>query len=136
MERRAFLKFLGAAAALAPMTKYLGLSPMPARPLPGMGPVPGVEVEELMVPVGSIYPYAGATAPAGWVICEGQTLSALRYPQLAKALGNSCGGGGRYKVRVPDMRVRPGHSFTQHHDDGPPTPLSVYPPPSYLIRVA
>lgn len=122
MERRAFLKFVGAAALLAPMTKYLGWSPMPAQAMP----------EVPLVPVGSIFPYAGSAAPEGWLVCDGQAVSALRYPQLYKAIGDNFGSEGR-RFKVPDMRVKP--YMETLHPDGPPT-RTPYLPPSYLIRVA
>ena len=37
-----------------------------------------------LVPVGTIYPYAGASSdvPAGWSVCDGGTLETARYPEV------------------------------------------------------
>ena len=39
------------------------------------------------MPVGMITPYAGATAPDGWFICDGSEVSILTYSTLATAIG-------------------------------------------------
>jgi microcystin-dependent protein len=45
--------------------------------------------EGVLVQVGVIMPYAGATAPTGWLLCDGSTFSSTTYPQLYTLLGNS-----------------------------------------------
>jgi hypothetical protein len=122
MDRRGFLKFVGAAAVLAPATKYLGWAPMPARPL-----APDIP----LVPVGSIYPYIGDTVPDGWLPCDGRTISALRYPQLYKAIGDTFGAEGKTRFGVPNMAVQP-----LGQRPPAPVPMPEYQLPQYLIRVA
>jgi collagen type VII alpha len=59
---------------------YLQYNP-PATPAPlisGFNTVP---------PVGSIIMYAGATAPAGWLFCNGQVLSTTTYARLFSVIG-------------------------------------------------
>lgn len=56
------------------------------------------------VPVGTIFDYAGASAPAGYLFCDGATYPAVQYPQLAAALGGQYVFGDMF--RVPDLRGR------------------------------
>ena len=51
------------------------------------------------IPVGSIFPYVGTTAPAGWLMCDGTAVNAGTYPLLAALLAPFGG-------RTPDMRGR------------------------------
>lgn len=48
------------------------------------------------VPTGSIMPYMGVNAPAGWVLCDGRTLTGINGSEKLKALLN--------KNNVPDLR--------------------------------
>ena len=58
-------------------------------------------------PPGTISAYAGATAPAGWLLCEGQTVNRGDYPGLFAAIGTAYGAGdGATTFRVPDARGR------------------------------
>ncbi|MBR3689739.1 MAG: tail fiber protein, partial [Eggerthellaceae bacterium] len=54
---------------------------------------------------GLIVPYAGATAPAGYLICDGASYSAEDYPELYTAIGNTYGGDDT-TFNVPDLRGR------------------------------
>jgi microcystin-dependent protein len=38
------------------------------------------------VPIGSITPYAGLTAPTGWLLCAGQSVNRTDYPSLFSAV--------------------------------------------------
>jgi microcystin-dependent protein len=38
------------------------------------------------VPIGSITPYAGLTAPTGWLLCSGQSVNRTDYPSLFSAV--------------------------------------------------
>lgn len=40
------------------------------------------------LPIGSIIPYPGATAPTNWLLCYGQVLSRTTYPNLYTAVGD------------------------------------------------
>lgn len=55
--------------------------------------------------VGEIRPYAGYTAPPGWLLAQGQTLSRNDYPALFAVLGYNYGGSGD-SFRLPDLRGR------------------------------
>lgn len=56
------------------------------------------------VPIATIFDYAGSVAPAGWVLCEGQSLSTTgTYANLYAVLGYAYGGSGA-SFNVPDFR--------------------------------
>ena len=59
-------------------------------------------MHNIFVP-GMIMPYGGNTAPAGWLLCDGSTFSALVYQSLYAVIGNTYGGAGN-AFAVPDMR--------------------------------
>ena len=44
------------------------------------------------LPIGSIMPYGGETAPDGWLLCQGQELSRANFPELYAVIGISFGG--------------------------------------------
>ena len=43
------------------------------------------------VPIGSITPYAGLTAPTGWLLCSGQSVNRTDYPSLFSAVTETKG---------------------------------------------
>jgi len=56
-------------------------------------------------PIGSIIPYGGATAPSGWLLCQGQAVSRTTYADLFAAIGTAFGtGDGSTTFNVPDLR--------------------------------
>ena len=57
------------------------------------------------VPTGSVVPYAGTSAPSGWLFCYGQSLSTATYANLFSFLGYTYGGSGSL-FNVPDLRGR------------------------------
>ena len=57
------------------------------------------------VPAGVIQCYAGATAPPGFLLCNGASISTTTYFQLFTAIGYAYGGGGA-SFNVPDTRGR------------------------------
>ena len=60
-----------------------------------------------LVPTGVVNPYAGATAPAGWLLCFGQAISRTVYSTLFTAIGTTYGvGDGSTTFALPDMRGR------------------------------
>ena len=66
----------------------------------------GVDVVGL-VPVGALVPYGGATAPADWLLAQGQAVSRTTYAALFAALGTAFGpGNGTTTFNVPDLRGR------------------------------
>jgi microcystin-dependent protein len=53
-------------------------------------------------PTGTIMPYVGSTAPAGWLICNGDAIpSGIEYDPLKKLLGTN----NIPSTRVPDLRA-------------------------------
>ncbi len=59
------------------------------------------------VPAGAIVPYAGAAAPAGWLLCHGQEVPRADYPALFAAIGTAYGAGdGADTFALPDLRGR------------------------------
>lgn len=58
-------------------------------------------------PVGSVTAFAGATAPASWLLCAGQAVSRTVYAPLFAVIGTTYGvGDGSTTFTVPDMRGR------------------------------
>lgn len=57
------------------------------------------------VPTGTIVPFAGSSAPTGWLLCDGGQYSTSSYSTLYTVIGTTYGGGnGSFKV--PDLRGR------------------------------
>jgi microcystin-dependent protein len=57
------------------------------------------------VPPGAMMDFAGGTAPAGWLLCNGASYLKTDFPALSSAIGNSWGGAG-LNFNVPDLRGR------------------------------
>ena len=59
------------------------------------------------VPVGVVNPFAGSTAPAGWLLCYGQAVLRSQYPSLFSIVSTTYGSGdGSTTFNVPDLRGR------------------------------
>jgi microcystin-dependent protein len=59
------------------------------------------------IPAGTVVPYAGATAPGGWLFCYGQAVSRTTYKTLFVAIATSYGvGDGSTTFNLPDLRGR------------------------------
>jgi microcystin-dependent protein len=59
------------------------------------------------VPPGSVQPYAGATAPLGWLLCNGDPVSRTTYGGLFAVIGTTYGtGDGSTTFNVPDVQGR------------------------------
>lgn len=56
--------------------------------------------------IGEIRLFAGAYAPEGWLLCEGQELPGADFPGLVSVIGNSYGGTPGKTIRLPDLRAR------------------------------
>ena len=56
-------------------------------------------------PVGSLQAYAGASAPTGWLLCDGTSYTTAAYPELYSVLGYTYGGSGS-NFNVPDLHGR------------------------------
>lgn len=62
---------------------------------------------DIMAPAGIVVPYAGATAPAGWQLCDGTAISRATYATLFTLIGTTYGAGdGSTTFNVPDLRSR------------------------------
>ena len=60
-----------------------------------------------VMPVGCVIPFAGAVAPDGWLLCQGQAVSRTTYAQLFSVIGTTYGSGdGSTTFNLPDMRGR------------------------------
>ena len=56
-------------------------------------------------PVGMVVPYAGASAPSGWLLCDGQAVSRTAYSALFQVIGGAYGWGDHVNTfNVPDLR--------------------------------
>lgn len=77
---------------------------------PGVQPSDGATVSQLSgisgVPVGFIGDWPSATAPTGWLICAGQTLSRTDFPDLFAVVGTSFGAPSGSTFNLPDYRGR------------------------------
>lgn len=59
------------------------------------------------VPSGVVVPFAGSTAPTGWILCFGQAVSRTTYATLFAAIGTTYGAGnGSTTFNLPDARGR------------------------------
>lgn len=58
-------------------------------------------------PTGTVFPFAGTTAPNGWLLCNGSAISRTVYSQLFAVLGSANGSGdGSTTFNIPDYRGR------------------------------
>jgi microcystin-dependent protein len=64
-------------------------------------------VQPSVIPVGVIEMFAGSTAPNGWLVCDGRTVSRKTYGDLFKVIGTTYGAGNSNTTfTLPDMRGR------------------------------
>ena len=64
-------------------------------------------VQPSVIPVGVIEMFAGSTAPNGWLVCDGSTVSRKTYSDLFKIIGTTYGvGNSNDTFTLPDMRGR------------------------------
>lgn len=67
------------------------------------------------VPVGTIQAFAAASAPAGWLLCDGSAVSRTTYADLFALMSEAAGeGDGVTTFNVPDLRGR----FLRGWDNG------------------
>lgn len=61
----------------------------------------------IIVPTGSVTPYAGSSAPSGWLLCDGSAVSRTTYADLYALIGTTYGSGdGSTTFNLPDLRGR------------------------------
>lgn len=59
------------------------------------------------VPAGAVLDFAGSTAPAGYLLCDGSTVSRTTYARLFAAISDKWGAGdGSTTFKLPDFRGR------------------------------
>ncbi|ADO67181.1 hypothetical protein crov148 [Cafeteria roenbergensis virus] len=62
---------------------------------------------QLLIPVGTIFPFAGANAPTGYLVCDGSDISRNTYARLFSIIANTYGpGNGETTFSLPDLRGR------------------------------
>ncbi len=67
----------------------------------------GVPYPVQQVPAGTMFPYGGATAPPGWLLCDGTAVSRTVYARLFQAISTAHGtGDGSTTFNLPDGRGR------------------------------
>lgn len=60
-----------------------------------------------LVPAGSVIPYAGSSAPSGYLLCYGQAVSRTTYAALFSAISTTYGAGDNSTTfNLPDLRGR------------------------------
>ena len=67
-------------------------------------------VGDLGIPIGAILPYAGSTAPYGFLFCDGSEVERSKYSELFDVIGTTYNGTssliGVNTFRIPDLRGR------------------------------
>lgn len=66
------------------------------------------------IPPGVIMPYAGSTAPSGWLLCDGAAVSQTTYAALYAAIASAWGNPGGGSFNLPDLIGR----FLRGKDSG------------------
>jgi microcystin-dependent protein len=67
----------------------------------------GIQWAQVGMPPGSLVPYAGSTAPTGWLLCYGQAISRTTYAALFAVIGTTWGiGDNSTTFNLPDFRGR------------------------------
>lgn len=79
--------------------------------LDGDGKMPAIDGSNMTgissVPVGSYFPFAGSSAPEGFLLCDGSAVSRETYAALFSAIGTAWGSGdGSTTFNVPNMKGR------------------------------
>lgn len=63
-------------------------------------------VREALCPPGTVVAYMGTTAPTGWLLCNGASVSRSTYASLYAVIGNASGSADANSFNVPDFRGR------------------------------
>lgn len=59
-----------------------------------------------VTPIGSVTAYAGSSAPTGWLLCDGSTVSQTTYADLYALIGTTYGPASGGNFTLPDLRGR------------------------------
>ena len=58
-----------------------------------------------LIPAGVITPFAGSTAPSGWLLCDGSAVSRTTYARLFQVIGTTYGAGnGSTTFNLPNLK--------------------------------
>lgn len=63
-------------------------------------------IREFGMPAGAMVAFGSTTAPSGWLLCYGQTISRTTYADLFTAIGTTYGSTDSATFKVPDRRGR------------------------------
>lgn len=87
---------------------YGGASSVPTVVVDAKGRITSISVNQVVaIPyIGTIQAIAYNFAPAGWLLCQGQTVSTSTYAALFTLLGTTYGGDGITTFGIPDLRGR------------------------------
>jgi microcystin-dependent protein len=76
-----------------------------------------VAVADATVPTGVLSPFAGASPPAGYLLCDGSEVSRATYSALYAVVGDTYGAGdGTSTFNLPDLRGRAIYGVGTHAD--------------------
>lgn len=68
-------------------------------------PLPAAALNQAVVPPGAVFPYAGSSAPSGYLLCDGSAVSRTTYAALFAVVGTTYGAGnGTTTFNVPDLK--------------------------------
>lgn len=71
----------------------------------GSGTISFTSLADFTLPAGLIFPFAGTSAPSGYLFCDGSTVAAATYAALFTAIGTTYGGDST-NFALPDLRGR------------------------------
>lgn len=75
-----------------------------------------MELYDGIVPPGAVIPYAGSSAPDGWLLCDGRTVSRTTYAALFAVIGATYGAGdGNTTFALPDLQGRVAAGTSSSH---------------------
>lgn len=113
---------MGSTGTPASVRTALGLGTLATRNAIALGDlpanIPGSQLADASIPAaklqsgaaippGFIMDFAGATPPAGWLLCDGAAVSRTTFAALFAAIGTTWGAGdGSTTFNVPDLRGR------------------------------
>lgn len=64
-------------------------------------------IVQFLVPTGTVIPFAGSTAPTGWVLCDGSAIGRVEYAALFEVIKETYGAGDSSTTfNLPDLRGR------------------------------
>lgn len=59
-----------------------------------------------IIPIGVVNPFAGGSAPSGWLLCDGAEVSQVTYPTLYALILATWGTAASGQFKLPDLRGR------------------------------